>query len=171
MSRLTRFGRKVPEGDTHERLVCGDCGYIQYDNPKVIAGVVPIYEGKVLLCTRAIEPRVGFWTVPAGFLELGESPAEGAAREAVEEANAVIEVGDLIGVYTIRHIGQIQMFYRGTLAEPSFSAGEESLETKLFEWEDIPWEDLAFPTIKWALRDYERNQNQDVATPGSRALT
>ena len=128
-----RFSRKIPEGDTHERSVCDDCGYIQYDNPKVIAGVVPILENKVLLCTRAIEPRVGFWTVPAGFLELGESPAEGAAREALEEANAVVTVGDLIGVYTIRHLGQVQMFYRGIMPSPSFSAGSESLDVRLFD--------------------------------------
>jgi ADP-ribose pyrophosphatase YjhB (NUDIX family) len=165
-----RFERKVPDGDTHERLVCNDCGFIQYDNPKIISGVVPIYDDKVLLCTRAIEPRVGFWTVPAGFLELGESPAEGAAREAIEEANAVIEVGDLIGVYTIRHIGQVQMFYRGTLPTHDFSAGVESLDVRLFDWADIPWDDLAFPTIKWALRDYERNRDNEVATPGSRVV-
>jgi ADP-ribose pyrophosphatase YjhB (NUDIX family) len=171
MTNTKRFRRKVPEGDTHERSVCDDCGYIAYDNPKVIAGVVPIYEGKVLLCTRAIEPRTGFWTVPAGFLELGETPEEGAAREAHEEANAVIEVGDLIGVYTIRHIGQVQMFYRGTMASPTFSAGAESLAVKLFSWEDIPWDELAFPTIKWALRDYERNLGSVIATPGARAVT
>lgn len=170
MSNSTNFSRRLPVGDTHERLVCDDCGYIQYDNPKVIAGVVPIYQGKVLLCTRAIAPRVGFWTVPAGFLELGETPAEGAAREASEEARAVIEVGDLIGVYTIRHIGQVQMFYRGTMASPTFSPGEESLAVKLFAWEDIPWDDLAFPTIKWALRDYERNLQSPTASPGSRSF-
>ena len=168
MAKL-RFVRKVPPGDTHERLVCDDCGFIRYDNPRIISGVVPIHEGKVLLCTRAIEPRVGFWTVPAGFLELGESPAEGAAREALEEANAVVEVGDLIGVYTIRKIGQVQMFYRGTMDTPSFSAGAESLDVKLFAWEDIPWNELAFSTIKWALRDYQRNLGREVAIPGSRA--
>lgn len=165
-----RFGRKVPEGDTHERLVCDDCGFIQYENPKIITGVVPIHDGKVLLCTRAIEPRLGYWTVPAGFLELGESPPEGAAREAVEEANAVIEVGDLVGVYTICHIGQVQMFYRGTLATTDFSAGAESLAVQLFAWEEIPWDELAFPTIKWALRDYKRNLGCEVATPGSRTV-
>ncbi len=162
--------RKIPKGDTHERSVCDDCDFIHYDNPKIIAGVVPIFEDKVLLCTRAIQPQIGFWTVPAGFLELGESPAEGAAREALEEANAEIEVGDLIGVYTIRHIGQVQMFYRGTMRSKAFSAGEESLDVKLFAWQDIPWEELAFPTIKWALRDYERNRAQEHATPGNRVV-
>lgn len=170
MTLKERFSRKVPKGDTHERSVCDDCGYIQYDNPKVIAGVVPIFEDKVLLCTRAIEPRVGFWTVPAGFLELGETPAEGAAREGLEEANAIITVGDLIGVYTIRHVGQVQMFYRGTMQAPDFSAGEESLEVGLFAWDEIPWKDLAFPTIKWALRDYERNLHNPVASPGSQTF-
>ena len=170
MPSLPRFSRKTPEGDTHARSVCDDCGYVQYDNPKIIAGVVPIFENKVLLCTRAIEPRTGFWTVPAGFLELGESPAEGAAREALEEANAVITVGDLVGVYTIRQIGQVQMFYRGTMQSPSFSAGSESLDVRLFAWDEIPWNELAFPTIKWALRDYERNLHNSVATPGTRAV-
>lgn len=174
MAKSPRFLRKLPEGDTHERMVCEDCGFIRYDNPKIIAGVVPIIEqagqSKVLLCTRAIAPQIGFWTVPAGFLELGESPAEGAAREALEEANAAIEVGDLIGVYSIRHIGQVQMFFRGTMSTPDFSAGEESLDVRLFAWPDIPWDDLAFPTIKWALRDYERNVGHDHATPGSRTV-
>jgi ADP-ribose pyrophosphatase YjhB (NUDIX family) len=151
-------------------MVCEDCDFIRYDNPKIIAGVVPIYQDKVLLCTRAIAPQIGFWTVPAGFLELGESPAEGAARESLEEATAVIEVGDLIGVYTIRHIGQVQMFFRGTMSAPEHAAGEESLETKLFGWDEIPWDELAFPTIRWALRDYQRNTGNAQATPGSRVV-
>ncbi len=148
--------------------MCVDCGFIQYDNPKIIAGVVPIWQDKVLLCTRNIEPRVGFWTVPAGFLEIGEGPNEGAAREALEEANAEVEVGDLIGVYTVRHIGQVHMFYRGQLQSAAHSPGIESRQTELFAWEDIPWSELAFPTIEWALRDYQRNLGNPVAIPGSR---
>ncbi len=164
------FERKVPEGDSMERSVCRECHFIHYDNPKIIAGVVPMLGDKVLLCVRAIEPRVGYWTVPAGFLEIGESPEEGAARESIEEANADVEVGDLIGVYTIRHIGQVQMFYRGRMRSESFSAGPESQRVELFDWADIPWDDLAFPTIKWALRDFEANRERDAAVPGTRAV-
>jgi len=164
------FTRLVPAGDTHERSVCVDCGFIKYDNPKIIAGVVPIWQGKVLLCVRAIEPRVGFWTVPAGFLELGEGPDEGAGREAQEEANADVEVGDLIGVYTLKQIGQVHMFYRGVLRSDKVSAGIESQQVELFDWADIPWDKLAFPTIKWALRDYERNVGNPTAIPGQRSV-
>lgn len=162
------FELRVPEGDSLKRSVCGDCGFIDYRNPRIICGVVPILEDQVLLCTRAIEPRVGFWTVPAGFMELGESPAEGAAREAVEEANADIEVGDLIGIYTVRHIGQVHMYFRGQLRSPDFYPGPESRDVRLFGWDEIPWQDLAFPTIEWALRDYERNRGVEVAVPGTR---
>ncbi len=163
------FELKVPKGDTIERSVCGDCGFVDYRNPRIICGVVPIFEDKVLLCTRAIAPRIGFWTVPAGFMELGETPGEGAAREAMEEANADIEVGDLIGVYAIRHIGQVHMYYRGALRSPAFRPGTESLDVQLFPWDEIPWDDLAFPTIAWALRDFERNRDVEVAVPGARS--
>ncbi len=164
------FTRKIPEGDTHERSVCVDCDYIQYDNPKIISGVVPLWQDKVLLCIRAIAPRVGFWTVPAGFLELGEGPDEGAGREAAEEANADVDVGDLIGVYTLREFGQVQMFYRGTLRSPEVSPGIESQRVELFEWQDIPWSELAFPQIEWALRDYEKNLGRQTAVPTSRTV-
>lgn len=160
-----RFDRKVPDGDQNERLVCRDCGFINYENPRIICGVVPMWEDKVLLCTRAIEPRVGYWTVPAGFMELGETPEEGAAREAMEEAEADVEVGALVGVYTIRHIGQVQMFYRGRLRSPDAKPGAESLEVKLFDWDEIPWADLAFPTIRWALRDFDRTRELDRVPP------
>jgi ADP-ribose pyrophosphatase YjhB (NUDIX family) len=164
----SRFERRVPDGDHNERLVCRDCGFINYQNPRIICGVVPMWEDKVLLCTRAIEPRIGFWTVPAGFMELGETPEEGAAREAAEEANIDVEVGELIGVYTIRHIGQVQMFYRGRMRSPSFSAGPESTSVELFDWDDIPWSELAFPTIRWALKDYDRSRGAAEVVPGIR---
>lgn len=163
------FELRVPEGDSMVRSVCGDCGFIDYKNPRIIAGVVPVLDDKILLCTRAIAPRIGYWTVPAGFMELGETPEEGAAREAVEEANADIEIGDLIGVYSIRHIGQVQMFYRGIMRSPEFRPGPESLDARLFSWDELPWEDLAFPTIRWALRDFERNRDLANAIPGTRS--
>jgi ADP-ribose pyrophosphatase YjhB (NUDIX family) len=167
---MGRFTRKIPEGDNLERLVCGDCGYVQYDNPKIICGVVPTFEDRILLCTRAIDPRAGYWTVPAGFLEIGETPEEGAARETQEEACADVEVGDLIGVYTIRHIAQVQLFFRGVLRSKDISPGPESQEVRLVGWNDIPWQELAFPTIRWALQDYQKNIGRQVATPGSRVV-
>ncbi len=162
------FERKIPQGDDHERAVCRDCGFIAYENPKVIVGSVVSYEDKILLCKRAIDPRSGYWTIPAGFMELGETCREGAAREAIEEANADIEVGDMLAVYTITHISQVQMFFRSILKEPKFSAGIESLEVALFDWDDIPWDNLAFPTAKWALKTWKENQSREVAEPDLR---
>lgn len=151
-----RFSTKVPEGDERERRVCEQCGFVDYVNPKIVVGSVAIWDDKVLLCKRAIEPRVGHWTLPAGFLELGESPAEGAAREAEEEARATIQTTELFAVYTIRHISQVQMFFRATLTSPAIEAGPESQEVRLFAWDEIPTE-LAFPSVTWALDDYRAN--------------
>ena len=125
------FARKIPEGDTHERHVCGDCGWINYVNPKIVVGAVCTWEDKILLCKRAIEPRHGYWTVPAGFMEEGESTAEGAIRETLEEACATIEVDALIGIYNIPRISQVHMMYRAKMLSPDMGAGIESLEVKL----------------------------------------
>ncbi len=144
----------VPEGDERERLVCKDCGFISYDNPRIIAGAVVEHEGKFLLCRRAIEPQYGKWTIPAGFLEQHESPEEGAAREAMEEAYAAIEILDMLAVYTVKHISQVQLMYRARLLAPAFKPGYESLEVALFEWDDIPWGEIAFPSVHWALHHY-----------------
>lgn len=149
-----RFRRAVPSGDSRERLVCGDCGHVHYENPKIIVGAVVTSGDKYLLCRRAIEPRRGYWTMPAGFMEVGESPEEGAARESREEANVDIAIDALLGVYSIAKIGQVHMIYRATLRVPGFSAGEESLEVREFSWEQIPWDDLAFPSVHWALRHH-----------------
>jgi ADP-ribose pyrophosphatase YjhB (NUDIX family) len=143
---------RVPEGDSYERHVCAGCGEIHYRNPKVVVGAVCTWQDRVLLCRRAIEPRPGFWTVPAGYLELGESTEEGARREAVEEANARIEIGALLAVYNVVRIGQVQLFYSARLLDPEVAAGVETLELDLFEWSRIPWADLAFPTVDWVLR-------------------
>lgn len=144
--------RRVPEGDTRPRLTCPDCGYIAYENPKLVVGAVCTLGERVLLCRRAIEPRLGFWTVPAGFLELGESMAAGAARETLEEACARVEIGALLGFYEIPRIGQVHAFYRARLTAPDFAPGVESQEVALFAWADIPWAELAFPSVVWALR-------------------
>lgn len=138
--------------DDRPRRVCVACGHVHYENPKVVIGSACLYDDRVLLCRRAIEPRAGFWTVPAGFLELDESPEEGAMREAQEEARARIAVEGLVAVYSIPRIGQVQLMYRAKLLDPEISAGLESLEVGLFAFDDIPWPELAFPTVERLLR-------------------
>ncbi len=154
------FTLKVPEGDDRERHVCGDCGWINYINPKIVAGAVITHGDKFLICRRAIEPRVGYWTIPAGYLEAGEAPDEGAMREAEEEANAKIEIDALLAMYSIKRISQIHMMYRARLLDPNVSAGEESLEVAMVTWDEIPWQDLAFPTITWAFNHYREVVDQ-----------
>lgn len=148
------FIRSVPEGDTLERDVCGTCGFVHYQNPKIVVGSVVHHEGKILLCRRAIEPRSGFWTVPAGYMELGETAEDGARREAQEEACADIVIDAVLAVYTIRRIAQVQIMHLAHLGKPHFEPGPESLEVGLFDWQDIPWDDLAFPSVHWVLNHY-----------------
>ena len=143
--------KTIPAGDNRIRLVCPDCGYIEYANPKVVVGAVCTWEDKVLLCRRAIEPQLGLWTIPAGFMELGESTSEGAIREVWEEACARVRVEGLVGVYEIPRISQVQMIYRAAMIDPAHAPGVESLEVRLFAWTDIPWSTLAFPSVAWAL--------------------
>jgi len=144
----------IPEGDTLARKVCPDCGFIAYENPKIIVGAVCRWEERILLCRRAIEPRTGYWTLPAGYLELNEATPAGAAREAWEEARARIEIEGLLAVYDIPRLSQVQLIYRALLVTPEIAAGPESLEVRLFAWDEIPWNDLAFPSVKWALDQY-----------------
>jgi ADP-ribose pyrophosphatase YjhB (NUDIX family) len=146
---------RTPDGDTHPRLVCEECGFIHYTNPLVVVGAVCWWQDRVLLCRRAIEPQSGLWTIPAGYLELGESCAEGAVREAREEAHADIAITALLAVYSIPRISQVQLIHRAALRSPYIAAGEESLEVGLFAWDDIPWDTLAFPSVRWAL-DHDR---------------
>lgn len=161
------FARTIPDGDDHERMVCGDCGFIAYENPKIIAGSVVTYDNKILLCRRAIYPQKGFWTIPAGFMELSESPEEGAMREAWEEARAKIKVIDLLAVYTVKHISQVHLMFRAELAEKSFEPGPESLEVALFDWEDIPWDELAFPSVHWVLKHHRQVRGKSGFPPFS----
>ena len=151
----------IPEGDNRERMVCPDCGFINYENPKIVVGSVVLWQERILLCRRAINPRRGYWTMPAGYLELNESTSAGAIREAWEEAQARIAIDGLLAVYDIPRISQVQIIYRAHLDAPDFAAGPESLEVKLFGWEEIPWADLAFPSVRWALEHY-----RDSATSG-----
>jgi len=148
------FSLKVPEGDDRTRHVCDDCGWIHYVNPKIVVGAVCSYGDKILLCRRAIEPRLGFWTIPAGFLEEHETTEHGAIREAREEAGADIEIDALLGVYNIPRISQVQMIYRARLRSPEIAAGIESQEVALLDRADIPWNELAFPTVRWSLEHY-----------------
>lgn len=146
------FRRAIPVGDTLERDVCASCGYVAYDNPKVVVGSVVADGGRVLLCRRAIQPRQGYWTLPAGYLEHGETLEEGARREAEEEAGAVIAHDGVLALFSIARIGQVQVFFRARFAgPPRFAAGAESLDVRLFAWEEIPWDELAFPSVRWAL--------------------
>jgi ADP-ribose pyrophosphatase YjhB (NUDIX family) len=141
-----------PEGDTLERHVCTGCGEIHYLNPKIVVGAVCRWQDRVLLCRRAIEPRAGWWVVPAGYLERGESTEDGAKREAFEEAGARIELTGLLAVYNVVRIGQVQLFYAARLLDPHVVAGPETVELDLFEWHAIPWDDLAFQSVHWVLR-------------------
>src|SRR5580704_13645466 len=141
------FVRRVPEGDTSERYVCGQCGHIAYSNPKIVVGAIVAFEDRILLCRRAIEPRKNYWTLPAGFLEEHETPIDGAKRETREEACAEIDIDALLAVYTVPHISQVQLMFRASLRTPEFSPGVESLDVKLFGWKEIPWDELAFPSV------------------------
>lgn len=144
----------IPSGDNRERFVCKSCGHIHYENPRIIAGCLPIHEDQVLLCKRAIEPRYGLWTLPAGFLENSESTLTGALREASEEANLNAEPQGLYTVFSLPHISQVYMFYRVHLLDLDFSAGEESLDVRLYKEEEIPWNELSFPVVNRTLAHY-----------------
>ncbi len=146
--------RRIPDGDDRERLVCPDCGFISYENPKVVVGSVALWDDTILMCRRAIPPREGFWTLPAGYLETGETTEAGAAREAWEEARARIEIDTLLAVYNIPRISQVQLIYRANLSSPDIAPGPESHEVGLFRWAEIPWDDIAFPSVHWALGHY-----------------
>jgi len=145
---------KVPEDDNRERAVCDKCGTIFYENPKVVSGCILEWEDKILLCKRATEPRSGYWTLPAGFLENNETVAEGALRETLEEANAKSNNVKLFFMCDLPHISQIYMMYLGKLSEQKYSAGPESEEVELFSESDIPWDDMAFSVIEKTLRLY-----------------
>ena len=160
--------RAIPEGDDRERLVCPECDFIVYENPKIVVGAVATWEEKILMCKRAIEPRIGFWTLPAGYMELNETAEEGAARESWEEARAKIEIDALLGVFHVPQISQVQLIYRAKLLSPDVSPGQESLDVGLYEWNDIPWDEIAFPTINWALDEYKTRIGQTDFPPASR---
>lgn len=148
----------VPEDDDRERFVCSQCTTIHYVNPKIVAGCLPIWQDKVLLCRRAIEPRKGYWTLPAGFLENGETMEDGAHRETWEEAHAKVENSALYTLFSLPHISQIYSFYKADLINGEFGIGTESLDTGLFAEEDIPWDELAFPVVTDTLKHYFKDR-------------
>ena len=150
----SRMESRVPEGDTLPRSVCAECGAIHYQNPKVVVGCLPQWDDRILLCRRAIEPRYGLWTLPAGFLENGETLVDGALRETQEEAHARVEIGDLYTVISLPQINQVYMMFRARLLDLDFGPGIESLDVRLFDEADVPWEALAFRTIARTLRNY-----------------
>jgi len=159
------FEKRVPDGDNRERLVCGRCEFIHYQNPKVVAGAVCTWrdergQDKILLAKRAIEPRKGFWTLPAGYMELGETTEQAARREALEEACATIEIDRLLAMYSVARIGQVQIMYRAKLVTADIACGVESEEVALVDWADIPWEQLAFPTVVWALAHFHESRDK-----------
>jgi ADP-ribose pyrophosphatase YjhB (NUDIX family) len=147
----------VPAGDNRARATCNSCKTIHYQNPRLVIGTIPVWNNKILLCKRAIEPRKGFWTLPAGFMENGESTADGALRETLEESGATVSIDRLFSVIDVPHVHQVHIFYVAQMQSDFFQAGEESLEVKLFEFDSIPWKDLSFPTVaqtlKWFLAE------------------
>lgn len=159
------FVQRIPEGDDRLRRVCRECGFVDYENPRVVVGSVVAWQDRILLCRRGINPRRGFWTLPAGFLELHESAAEGARREAWEEARAEIEIDQLLAVYSIPRISQIQLIFRARLEAPEFTAGPETLELDLFSWNDIPWDEIAFPSVNWALGHFHEVRHLPAFAP------
>lgn len=145
---------KVPPGDSLARHVCSRCGTIHYQNPRMVIGCIAEWEGRVLLCRRAIEPRLGLWTLPAGFMENNETTAEAAARETLEEACATVKIDRLFALVNVPHIHQVHMFYTARLLGGRFGAGAESLESRLFAEEEIPWPEIAFRSVSFALRSW-----------------
>jgi ADP-ribose pyrophosphatase YjhB (NUDIX family) len=150
----------VPADDNRERAVCPACATVHYENPTNVVGTVPVWGEQVLLCKRAIEPRYGLWTLPAGFLELGESTADGAIRETVEEAGAQIELGPLFTLLNVVRVGQVHLFYRATMTSPELDPGHETLEARLFREDEVPWEQIAFRTVKETLQRWFEDRRQ-----------
>ena len=158
---------RIPEGDDRERAVCNACDTVHYVNPRIIVGCLPEYHGNILLCLRSIEPRRGFWTLPAGFMENGETTEQGAARETWEEAQGRVQNLALYRVYDVPYINQVYMFYRCELLDGVHKAGPESLDTQLFSEETVPWDELAFPSVYRALTAYFRDREAGAGFPVS----
>src|SRR6185436_13564081 len=148
------LAKRVPPGDSLPRYLCDACGSIHYENPRLVVGCLPEWEGRILLCRRAIEPRYGYWTLPAGFMENGETTAQGAARETLEEAGARVELTAPFSMISVPYVNQVHMFYRARLLDLEFKPGDESLEVSLFEEAKVPWKDIAFRTVGLTLKHW-----------------
>jgi ADP-ribose pyrophosphatase YjhB (NUDIX family) len=153
---------QIPEGDDRLRFVCVSCDFIHYENPRVIVGSLPVVGNKVLLCKRAIEPRAGYWTLPAGFMENGETSVQGATRETWEEARARLEDQQLYRLFDIPNINQVYMFYRATVIDGDYGIGPESSEVGLFEEHEIPWREIAFPVVHHTLKEYFSDRQSNL---------
>jgi ADP-ribose pyrophosphatase YjhB (NUDIX family) len=153
---------RVPADDNRARHICTACGIIHYQNPRMVIGSIPEWEDKILLCRRAIEPRYGYWTLPGGFMENGESAGGAAIRETLEEANARIEIIDLYSMYSLPYIDQVHMLFRARLLDLNFGPGSESLEVRLFAEDEIPWTELAFRPIRYSLEHYFSELSKDA---------
>lgn len=154
--------QRIPEGDNRLRFVCEHCQTIHYQNPNIVAGCIPVYGDKILLCKRAIEPRYGLWTLPAGFMENDETVEQAAMRESLEEANANVRLEQLYSVFSLPHVNQVYMMFRATLLDEDFAPGSESLDVRLFSEAEIPWENLAFRTIHYSLKYYFEDRKNNV---------
>lgn len=156
---------RVPEGDERIRQVCSSCGFIHYENPKLVVGAIPFLNEKILLCRRAIEPRYGYWTLPAGYMENGEILEECAVRETREEANAEIKIIDLHALYSVPLVNQVHIFFTAEMVSENFSPGIESLDVKLFSEDEIPWDDISFETVRFALERFFHDRKNGSRPP------
>ena len=155
------LANRIPPGDSLPRDVCDACGSVHYQNPKLVVGCVPEWDGRILLCRRAIEPRYGYWTLPAGFMENGETAAQGALRETLEEAGARVEIIAAFSMISVPYVNQVHLFYRARLLDLEFRSGEESLEVALFEEAAVPWKDIAFRTVGLTLKHWFADRARD----------
>ncbi len=162
--------RSIPPGDNRPRFCCAGCGTIHYQNPKMVVGTIAVSGTRVLLCKRAIEPRYGYWTLPAGFMENGETVSDGALRETVEEAGANVQMGELFSMIDVPHVEQVHLFYRAQLVNEQFDPGPESLEARLFEEHEIPWDSLAFRTVSQSLRWFFEDRQRGAFTLHTSAI-
>lgn len=161
------FRMAIPDGDDRERRMCERCDFIDYINPRVVVGSVATWEDRILICKRAIEPRLGFWTLPAGFMEMGETVEDAAKREAQEEACADLELERVLAVYSIPRISQVQVMFKARLLNPDVAPGPESQEVELVKWDVIPWADMAFPSAVWALKNWKSVEGRTDYVPFS----
>lgn len=167
ISQFKNFQSKVPAGDSVQRLVCENCEWIHYENPRIIVTGLCFWQDQILLCRRAIPPRYGFWTLPGGFMEIGETAEQAAAREVREETGADVEVERLFATYSVPRIGQVHLIYLARMTSPKFQAGIESLKVQLFPADEasIPWDELAFPVNEWTFKDLFSDDGRTQTTP------